>query len=85
MYKGGKARIDPQLVRKLAAEGMRPSHIARQLGISRGTVYRFMPKRFEAARVDETIGEGLTPIRPEHAFLVPRSIDRMFRASSAPL
>ncbi len=42
-YKGGKPRIDPEAVRKLAAEGVRPSHIARQLGISRGTVKRFMP------------------------------------------
>lgn len=43
VYKGGKPRIDPETVRKLAAEGMRPSHIARELGISRGTVYRFLP------------------------------------------
>lgn len=43
-YKGGKARIDPEAVRRLAAEGVRPAHIARQLGISRGTVYRFLPK-----------------------------------------
>lgn len=43
VYKGGKPRIDPAVVRKLADEGMRPAHIARQLGISRGTVYRFLP------------------------------------------
>lgn len=43
VYKGGKPRIDPEMVRKLAAEGMRPAHIARQLNISRGTVYRFLP------------------------------------------
>ena len=42
VYKGGKARIDPDAVRKLAADGMKPAHIARQLGISRGTVYRFI-------------------------------------------
>lgn len=40
VYKGGKARIDPEAVRKLAAEGVKPAHIARQLKISRGTVYR---------------------------------------------
>lgn len=40
VYKGGKARIDPEAVRKLAAEGVKPAHIARQLNISRGTVYR---------------------------------------------
>lgn len=44
IYKGGKARIDPETVRKLAADGVKPAHIARQLGISRGTVYRFIPK-----------------------------------------
>lgn len=45
VYKGGKPRIDPDLVRKLAVDGMRPAHIARQLGISRGTVYRFLPSK----------------------------------------
>ena len=44
VYRGGKARIDPEAVRKLAANGVKPAHIARQLGISRGTVYRFIPK-----------------------------------------
>ena len=43
VYKGGKPRIDPEAVRALAAEGVRPAHIARRLGISRGTVYRFLP------------------------------------------
>lgn len=44
VYKGGKARIDADAVRKLIAEGVKPAHIARQLGISRGTVYKFMPR-----------------------------------------
>ena len=44
VYKGGKARIDPERVRRLAADGLKPAHIARQLGISRGTVYRFLPR-----------------------------------------
>lgn len=43
VYKGGKPRIDPEAIRKLAAEGVKPAHIARQLGISRGTVYRSIP------------------------------------------
>ncbi|MBB5712043.1 recombinase family protein [Sphingomonas xinjiangensis] len=43
VYKGGKARSDPEAVGSLAAEGVKPAHIARQLGISRGTVYRFLP------------------------------------------
>ena len=42
VYKGGKPRIDPEAVRRLARDGVRPAHIARQLGISRGTVYRFL-------------------------------------------
>ncbi len=41
VYKGGKPRIDPEAVRTLVAQGMKPAHIARQLGISRGSVYRF--------------------------------------------
>ena len=48
VYKGGKARIDPDAVRKLIAEGVKPAHIARQLGISRGTVYKFIPKASDA-------------------------------------
>jgi DNA invertase Pin-like site-specific DNA recombinase len=45
VYKGGKARIDPEAIKVLLAEGMKPSHVAKQLGISRGTVYRFHPGR----------------------------------------
>lgn len=44
VYRGGKPRIDPDAVRKLIADGIKPSHIARQLGISRGTVYKFISK-----------------------------------------
>lgn len=44
-YKGGKPGIDPEAVRRLAGEGMRPAHIARHLGISRGTVYSFLISR----------------------------------------
>ena len=50
VYKGGKPRIDPDAVRKLIADGIKPAHIARQLGISRGTVYKFVTK-----------GETVTP------------------------
>ena len=57
VYKGGKARINPELVRKLAAEGVRPAHIARQLNISRGTVYRFLPSSEVAGEAAQgTIG-----------------------------
>jgi DNA invertase Pin-like site-specific DNA recombinase len=38
-YRGRPRTTPVEEVRKLAAEGMRPAHIARQLGISRTTVY----------------------------------------------
>jgi DNA invertase Pin-like site-specific DNA recombinase len=54
VYKGGKARIDPDAVRKLIRDGMNPSHIARQLGISRGTVYRYIAEPTgEAAKIGD--------------------------------
>ncbi len=55
VYKGGKARIDPEQIRKLAAEGVKPAHIARQMGISRGSVYRFMAP---AGSPDNANGNG---------------------------
>lgn len=45
VYKGGKARTDPDAIKALLADGMKPTHVARQLGISRGTVYRFRPTK----------------------------------------
>ena len=53
VYKGGKPRIDPDAVRKLIADGIKPAHIARQLGISRGTVYKFVP-RLDTVAASET-------------------------------
>ena len=53
VYKGGKPRIDPDAVRKLIADGMKPAHVARQLGISRGTVYKFVP-RVDTVAASET-------------------------------
>jgi DNA invertase Pin-like site-specific DNA recombinase len=40
VYKGRKASIDPVKVRELKASGMRPSAIAKTLGIGRASVYR---------------------------------------------
>jgi DNA invertase Pin-like site-specific DNA recombinase len=40
VYKGRPASIDATQVRELKAKGMRPSEIARQLGIGRASVYR---------------------------------------------
>jgi DNA invertase Pin-like site-specific DNA recombinase len=53
VYKDGKPRIDPDAVRKLIADGTKPAHIARQLGISRGTVYKFVPE-LDTAAASET-------------------------------
>lgn len=57
VYKGRKARIDPDAIRKLAAEGIKPAHIARQLGISRATVYRFLPVA-DAGALEEATATG---------------------------
>lgn len=40
IYKGRKPVVDPARVRELHAQGVKPAHIARQLGIGRTTVYR---------------------------------------------
>lgn len=39
-YKGGKARVDPQRVRAMLGQGMKPVEVAGLLGINRSTVYR---------------------------------------------
>lgn len=39
-YRGSKARIDPERVRAMLSEGMKPADVARQLGINRASVYR---------------------------------------------
>lgn len=41
-YKGRKASIDAERIKELKASGMKPAHIARELGISRTSVYRLM-------------------------------------------
>ena len=59
VYKGGKSRIDPETVRRLLLDGVKPAHVARQLGISRGTVYRFMPPASaEPENVSHVIGKA---------------------------
>jgi len=42
VYKGRKRTVDTQRVRAMVNEGCKPSEIARQLGISRMSVYRAM-------------------------------------------
>jgi len=40
VYKGRQATIDAEAVKALAAEGLGPSEIAKQMGIGRASVYR---------------------------------------------
>src|SRR5215468_8736741 len=42
VYKGGKARLDRQRVKTLSESGVGPATIARELGISRSSVYRLL-------------------------------------------
>ena len=45
IYKGRKPVIDPERVRELHAQGMRTMAIARELGVSRSTVWRALAER----------------------------------------
>lgn len=40
VYRGRKARIDPERVRAMLSEGMKPGQVAKALGCSRMTVHR---------------------------------------------
>jgi DNA invertase Pin-like site-specific DNA recombinase len=40
IYKGRKPSVPVEEVRRLYAEGVRPTEIAKRLGIGRGSVYR---------------------------------------------
>lgn len=65
VYKGRKPSIGVASVASLAAEGMGPAAIARQLGIARSSVYRLMgagnPKAVAAAPT-ETTGDTAPPL-----------------------
>ena len=50
VYTGGKRRIDRDGVHRLAAEGLGPTEIGRQLGISRRQVYRIFEEPSKGAR-----------------------------------
>ncbi|HEX3888501.1 MAG TPA: recombinase family protein [Phenylobacterium sp.] len=45
VYKGRPATLDGDEVRRLHAEGMRPAHIAKRLGVARSSVYRLLTVR----------------------------------------
>lgn len=49
IYTGGKARIDRQQVKSLAKGGQGPSAIARELGVSRMSVYRILREGITAS------------------------------------
>jgi len=48
VYKGRPATLEASEVRRLHAEGMRPSHIAKHLKIARSSVYRLLAEEKEA-------------------------------------
>jgi DNA invertase Pin-like site-specific DNA recombinase len=60
-YKGRKPSIDPDEIRRLREEEkLSPTAIARQLGIARSSVYRFLPATRQSAAQELT-----PPNRPE--------------------
>jgi len=50
VYKGRKASIDPAKVEAMKTEGMRPSAIAKALGIGRASVYRALETDMQGER-----------------------------------
>ncbi len=57
VYKGRKPSVPVDEVRRLKAQGMKPTHIARELGIGRGSVYRAL----ECSRECSPIAQPLHP------------------------
>ncbi|UHS63470.1 recombinase family protein [Agrobacterium vaccinii] len=50
VYKGGQRRLDHRQIRKMHAEGMSVSSIAKQLSCSRMQIYRILGSRAETSR-----------------------------------
>ena len=48
VYKGRKLSVDPAEVRRLQDEGIRPTIIARRLGVSRSTIWRALSRQGDA-------------------------------------
>lgn len=49
VYRGRPAKLDPQEVLRLKAEGVRPAEIARRLNIARSSVYRLLQEGADGA------------------------------------
>jgi len=52
VYKGRQKRVDDAKIRRLASEGIAKARIARDLGVSRMTVYRALEARGTEADVE---------------------------------
>jgi hypothetical protein len=48
-YKGSKARLDRERVKKLSTAGLGPAAIARELGMARSSVYRLLEETHRSA------------------------------------
>lgn len=57
VYKGRQKRVDDAEIRKLSAEGISEAQIARDLGVSRMTVYRALDAAGTEANIDLALGE----------------------------
>jgi DNA invertase Pin-like site-specific DNA recombinase len=59
VYKGRPPSIDPEAVRRLKADGIPPSEIAKSLGIGRASVYRVLASKPDA----ESRKAGFAPLK----------------------
>lgn len=53
VYKGRQKRVNDDAIRRLASEGVPKAQIARDLGVSRMTVYRALEKQKTEAKMNE--------------------------------
>jgi len=65
VYTGRKPSIDPARVRRLVDAGLGGTEIARELGISRASVYRLLEDRVEEARAGDVAAREAGVPNPE--------------------
>lgn len=53
VYKGRQKRVDDDAIRRLASDGLPKAQIARDLGVSRMTIYRALEKQKTEAKMNE--------------------------------